>query len=489
VDFLQRLLSSSKPPKELTEADIEALPMLDLLKLAIGSESLGPLAAEYLGELLEKSPPGAWALPRHFDDRPLLAYLRSGDPHWSVIAVACMHPSGWVREAAIKAARLDEPRLIPYVAPRANDWVPAVAERAQSHVLGAIASTPAEALLKGMTPIARLRHGRREAGFIPRLEQAFLARPDLLALARRYGSREVRSWAFDIESGKPGEDIEQTILWALTEPHADLARKAAELALTRLQPEKTLPVIRRLAVDKSAQVRRVAIEMADALGPESNKVLEKLAVDSKWHLRAAARFLLEKRGVKLGAPEYRKKLPIPGAVAGLGEVGSREDLPVLVELLSHSLAEVREQAAWAVGKVGPGGAFPELTGMLSDSNHRVSNQAMRTMSQLGTSVGDEEIDRLVAEHIARALAVSQLLGRWREVRILLLCCQTESGSRKATRYLNSWLARSKLSPGLISEDEVSRAQKALALAGPHLDPDLASTIDAEIAFAWKLLHY
>ena len=79
------------------------------------------------------------------------------------------------------------------------------------------------------------------------------------------------------------------------------------------------------------------------------------------------------------------------SAVSLGQIGSREAVPVLVETLSDERApnDVRREAARALGLIGDAAAVPALRSVLSHRDPYLSRIAFEALSETRSAIGDE----------------------------------------------------------------------------------------------------
>ncbi|MEU9147569.1 hypothetical protein [Streptomyces sp. NPDC048349] len=281
------------------------------------------------------------------------------------IEVRLCHPDGRIREAALDAAR----PLLPLVAIRCADWVPAVRERARAVLAEALAADPSRTLIE-LTPLV-LRLARRERGVWAR---------DLFAAALRAGdpvpaplwrpARPARWWrpARDART-MTGEEPDTVLAWL---------RRSGDLPTRRFATGLTLEAglfgvrekARRAAEERDPATARLwadaALAAMAADGPDDEAVDHLLGghlpmvraggvtalrragrtAEAAGHLadrsslvRACARWLVRQDG---GDPYVHCRALVedpsrvtPYAVAGFAECAKPADAPLLRALLER----------------------------------------------------------------------------------------------------------------------------------------------------------
>ena len=251
----------------------------------------------------------------------------------ALASLAAFHPDGYVRERAISEGPALRVLLI-----RLNDWVPKVREAAQKRAAARLRSASAEEL-KAAFPAVRMleRGGRADHGEILALFSEVLRTPEGKRAAR-LGSDDpdpgIRAFAVSAMDG--AEDI--PLLWERLEQErqAFLRRRILE-KLIRAGEEAA---VRAGLTEKSAGCRLSALRLAES---EQCACAEEAALqaltDPSPSMRSQARAMLPGRDF---AALYRARLDEgPGALAGLGETGTKADAELLLPFVSGRPAQIR----------------------------------------------------------------------------------------------------------------------------------------------------
>lgn len=203
---------------------------------------------------------------------------------------------------------------------------------------------------------------------------AFIAeaasRPNIARRLRHHATGAAARWLFQTLRGKD-ESEEDVLRQALSHGDPGVRGWAAPRAAKH-------PVLWELFYSsRSAQLRRLALEFGT---PE---VREAGLIDLHPGVRNDARYLVGKRDF---AGYYRDRLPMPGAVSGLGEVGARGDKDLLVPLLEHKDAQVRVRAVESLYRLIENDAAEHLLRALYDPSGKVRRAAATALAHSSIAI-------------------------------------------------------------------------------------------------------
>ncbi|MFE9930525.1 hypothetical protein [Streptomyces sp. NPDC005533] len=378
--------------------------------------------------------PAAWTA---FDEEVRRARAHGGSlPCFDRPETRLCHRDGRIREAA-----LDGPDpVLPLVAIRCADWVPAVRERAR-RILGAALTADPARTLTDLTPLV-LRLGRREQGAwaLERFEAALRAEDPVLAPWWR-PARPATWWRAERPAHtRTGEQPDTVLAWLRWSPDLETRRFATRITLDRgLLGVRGLarraaveqdPVTGTLWTDAALAAlatggpRDADAAVATAAKADADAAVDALlgghlpmvraagvsalrragrAAEAAHHLtdrsgtvRACARWLLRQDG---GDPYayLRALVEDPDritryAVTGFAECAARADAPLLRALLDHPSGAVRAAAVAGLRHLDVTD-LGLLRPLLDDPSPSVAREASRS---LRASAGQLPADWLLA---------------------------------------------------------------------------------------------
>jgi len=233
---------------------------------------------------------------------------------------------------------------------RAGDWVGQIRKPARTE-LARVLAEESEKYLPRAVPMAVKLAGRYHGRYAYDLvTAAVLAAP--AEVRRRLATspdRDQRRLAFDADLSQDRLDLDALAGLAAQESDALIRHRAAQEAYERAVDGGHRPALRRLGTARSAGVRALGLTGLRQLGSEEDAVAA--LNDPAPLVRAIAREAARRSGIDV-VEHYRSAEPSPGSVAGLAEVGSDREGPVLLALLDHPSGAIRAAAVRALGRLG-----------------------------------------------------------------------------------------------------------------------------------------
>ncbi|MEU8620403.1 hypothetical protein [Streptomyces sp. NPDC048623] len=389
-----------------------------------------------LDEVVDVGRPGAWlalderirsvyewpglAFPAHKwlakSVRPTVLRDLPGDPAptEAELVLALCDGDGRIREAALPHAA-QRPAVLPLVAVRTTDWVPAVRDRALAVLTEALPRADARTLAVTAPVILRLRD-RVRGGRATDLLQELLrdAPPAALTALLLNRDRLTRRIALGlaVERGL----LSPTELAHLAAYDEDVAvqDRAANAALAAGVPDETLPL---LLGARTGAVRSAGVTALRKAGRAAEA--EPYLYDRSGLVRACARWVLRQDG-RDPLALYRAACADPAAVPrraplGLAECGDRKrDMEVLWDLTGHPDPLVRASAVAGL-RLFEVADFARLLPLLDDPAPGVVREAARALLPWAHRLPEEELVRRTGPdrplHVrVRALRLLRELG-------------------------------------------------------------------------------
>jgi alkylhydroperoxidase/carboxymuconolactone decarboxylase family protein YurZ len=410
---------------------------------------------------------------------------------WAALGMASLHRSGYVREAAVRELSLRRDKGHPelrFLILRLNDWVLPVRQLARDAVVGRLHPPYADAWMRALPLVSGLRRQRRvDHTQILDGVAAMLRTPGAKAArerARRSFEVSVRreGFRFDLSEEAPPEEL---VKGAFADSDV-IIRCCGVQALGRLPAGSArAALVRRAFADPASLVRRRAIALLDGEEPEARRTIwQELLADATPQLRRLARAALPEVDA---AAQYRALIGagrrLRGAIAGLGECGSDDDVWLLEPLLKDPRARVRGAALTASAVLDPDSVGPGLEA-LPDPSKRISSIAASVLSRRWR-IG-------LPEHVLAALSrpglaphayrngVAVLASQRSWPRLLWLLRAAASSSPElaaaATAQLDARMSEAPMT------GELESVEAALAAAPLH--PSLAAALRRDLQF-WK----
>lgn len=482
----------------------------DLLPLLAADDALTPDAARTVAALLRDVTPTqlAWIDERARTGSDWHAWrntwreLRPGTvsrlAHAATLETAAIgllasHRNGFVRAAAIEALgqRVDGQELV-FLSLRANDWVDVVAARARQLLLDRLRPDNRHAVLAALPFIVRVvGQRRRDHRDLERaLESVLLADGGDEVLARvsafgptvrrlayerllRAGSASV-SRIVDAAVGESDGVIRTNALRALAATAA-FDRHAA--TLERLLRDDPLPSIRRLSLTLLAERNpgRVAGLFPEVLLDRAACVRDVARFVARTHQLPVVVRDIYVRGLTSAGPRH-----VTAAIAGVGEVGAREDATLLTPHLGSPVPRNRRAALRALARLDPEGAAGPAIAALADDATSVRSAAVAILSARETHVdlafvseGRRSLPPCVRLDLLRVIARAP---KWVAAAGLLEAVGDEDDVVRAAavRSVDRWLDAFNRSQAKPSAAQRARIATVFEEAAPHLSARTAA---------------
>ena len=320
----------------------------------------------------------------HFDPDVWEAQCAPEEYH-ALLCMGTLHSSGYFRERCLRRL-LGTPEALPYILLRLNDWVPQIRHLAASTLCYLLQDAPMPLLLDCQVLLERLlrcSRCRQDETFRPwevypilteRWRQepgAVLASPPSVR-NRCYGALLVE---YRVRSAMGNTDA----LDALTDTllageHSRHLRSCLKIMYLRFSGS-TVPEERLRAdlCDRDGIVRQCAA----ARRLKQSGLWEdfpELLIDPSRQIRELAAFILQKSGFDcLGY--VRRRLPEPGALLALGELGTAEEIPLAALYLAAD--KTRSEALVALSRLHADEAASHVFAALTGTDRRAARTAFR----------------------------------------------------------------------------------------------------------------
>ena len=386
---------------------------------------------------------------------------------WAIMAVAASHRNGYVREVAVRGlAESRDGRAVPYLLLRLNDWVKQVRAAALDAIELFLQPAFAPDIIAALPVVSALiRRTRADHEELIHRVFTFLRSPGCEAAVRTgcgADDREIRRDCFQImllAKGGPGTRDAEAVLGAALADRDPAVRLWAARDFARALPAPWAEALARHALaDRSVQVRRAALAVvAPTLSDdEARPLLEAALLDTHTTARWQARILVLARGPFDLAGFYRRVLSsanqpvlVRGALLGLGESGTAEDIARVVPFLSADRLRVRCAALHARADLEPLASTEAYLAALRSVEPGLSREARRALEPRLDHVPVEILHALVVDHPLpahtrrNALSLANGKSKWERLPVLLDGCadSDEMVAKMASLLVDGWCAR------------------------------------------------
>jgi HEAT repeat protein len=385
--------------------------------------------------------PGFWNVgPRHV---VTLARLTGDAEATSVILAA--HPSGWVRQAALRM--LEEcctPLALGMLVLRSNDWVDAIRVEAQARLQAVASGDDSQRLVSILPAVEELARTDSRAGDFARAFLKHLAdRLTTTTLMRGLSDADqrVRRSAARLLASRRLPDGALDV--ALEQDDTVTACIVAEAAV-RTDPSQA--IAQRLMAARSVRLRRLGMARLIELGGDPAEDAARAALlDSHPLVRRQAQGHLLRSGVALSGIYAGSLDSHPAAaILGLAETGSAKDAGRVVPYASHPSARVRDAVCFALARLDAQAHRHTLLALARDPSARVAAHAAAAI--VGSHASAAELDQLwslVATRPARraVLAAFESLNRWLQLTYAFRAIASDIARNEGRLLLDRALSR------------------------------------------------
>ncbi|GGP43008.1 hypothetical protein [Streptomyces abikoensis] len=465
---------------------------VDDLALAVATAARHPAGRTTLESLLDTGDPQRWVtldlgvrrLPWFWSSAlPSMVWLEMAEPPPGepVLAVALCHPDGRVRQAALERAA-GVPALLPLVAVRCSDWVPPVRDLARAllraGLAGAAPRTVALVTAVALRTAVR-RHGAHAHDLLMEvLESADGEVTDVLLDSRDPATRRL---GHRIAVRRNRLSPARLARIAATDTDVVVQDICADAVLAHMKDGRHGELLEPLLRARAPRVRASGVTALHRTGRHDEATA--FLADRAGIVRACARWVLRQRGTD-PLPRYRELCagPLadvpPGAAAGLGECGTREDAALLHPLLAHPVARVRAHAVAALRALGAVDA-ELLRPSLDDPSAAVTREVSTALVSSGGRLPESCLwERLAADRPRHVRAAAFRLLATQRGMFQLRCCLTllddadhRLRERARTAVLRWGPADAPTAYAALPADERTRLDELIEGATPVLGED------------------
>lgn len=365
-------------------------------------------------------------IDRYIPERVARAVIGS-EPPTKVLGLLSFNPNGHTRELATRAlaGTTDDAALV-FLLLRANDWVPQVSEVARSALVRRCVPERARSFVGVLPLVERLNAQRRvdNAALIAQIETVITGThvgvAALVAALASETDRDVRRAIARLIAVRAVPIVGFEGAFADKDP---VVRTRVVLGALKhcsgTELERWLP---QFLLDPAPRIRSLAFQAADAKLPDVLRaVLPGLLFDGNFWMREFARqkMGLERKGfAALYAAEIARgdSPKLRAAIAGLGEVGTVDDVAVIVPRTQTGSSRTRQVALRALFGLLKEKAVPPLVDALGSDFEGVSKVATELLLTPGLiAFGDDvaPLTRALAPHVrANALRAIAGIDKW-----------------------------------------------------------------------------
>jgi HEAT repeat protein len=486
------------------------------------------ISSLHLLQLQDRLRGGEWNFSAHLGQWNAMKFERLAkffDTHPHLVAMSSFHHNGYVRESSVKYLEAQKSGIeLPFLLIRLTDWVAPVAARAKLALEARLNKDYLHHFIDHLLLIellAKKKRGSAPEGIAANVfEQihTMLKAPEngpLLLKGLTASSWETRRMCLKLlkviraellegaasaedKIAKARENSKRIIEAVLGEKDITNRLLIFEFAVD-LSTAEQIELMLRLGKDRGPSIRRNALENLCRINSEYiQSHLEKGLLDRSPLVREFARYKLIQTGGTFDVHHFYLKILkgkpsvkiISSVLAGLGEVGSEDDVPVLLEYIKHPQSGVRRFAMLSLGKLEPSGHDDIFLEMLNQSSIGLSRAASMIISELPEPVDGPTLfgifEQAEIKHVKlHAVRLFNSLPKWQRISYLLQATTSNQSDVKkmAITYVESWEQqyRTTFQYSLPSKDEANLFRQSVTGCDHNFNHQVKKTLEACLA--------
>lgn len=403
----------------------------------------------------------------------------------AVLVFSTFHPNGYIREQAVAALGTD-PKALPAVLLRCNDWVAQVRQAALESLTHLLEIAGVAEIAASLPVLEKLRRsGRCQLDdILPLFYRAFRRDPNLLPLGLESGDVRARRLCISLLPDLGTADMPYLTERVKQEPDPFL-RKLLYQTLLDLGADG-MDLSRRFLGDKYPPNRVLALEYLAEHGTEDLfRQAVALLMDKSGRVREAAREVVVQADKDFDLRQfYLDRLPVRPAVAilGLGETGNRKDCQAIGNFLAHPQPAVVRAAMTALMRLDP----EKYTGAVTEQLATDQPGVVKTAALLLGRHRDFDQDRVFAILQASQVENTRLkcavllfrTGKWDRLTyaLALLGGGYEKLDQACRLELMAWIHTYNRSYAPLGEEQRRRILALLNEKGAYLHPAVVNQL-------------
>lgn len=413
---------------------------------------------------------------------------------------ASMHPSGYVRERALRTFPPGRPELALAAALlRLNDPTPQIRKAGEALLAQRLPEADAAVSAHLLPLITALERAKRvgPSDWFTRFARVLLSEPDLAQLrcGLAHPACPVSGAFFRVVEGLSWPESESLLTSVMRESVPTLRRRALIAIRTQAPTADRLRLLPAFLHHHSPAVRAFALEavLADCDASNAHRILLEAITDRSAWVRGTALCFLQKTSLRESLlAQSRDALrhdsaPVESerAIRIIAAFGDSGDAPGVKLFLASPVAAVRIAALDLLAKHGGPPAREDLIRALADPVPAVANAAARLLAKCTVAPYQAELMRLARSPAARtrhhALRLLARTPRWTAMPFLLEEIATTPGAAlPALRVIELWMTRADSGYHRPTPTERAETERALAAHGAALPVALREKIRAAL---------
>ncbi|MFY0521328.1 HEAT repeat domain-containing protein [Lysinibacillus sphaericus] len=412
-----------------------------------------------------------------------------------ILGLCSFHPSGYFREKALHLLdQHDSGKELSYLLIRCNDWVTEVRDTAKKYVERRLKHSYVNNIVNNLPLVFKLKNTNRndnrkifeQVVHILSQKESF----PFLDKGTKSNFGKIRYFCYRviISSKMYNKELLLKYLKLEKEPHPRLLLFNELISDISVDEFKLYyPTLKK---DKFPMIRAKVLEKYFSFFPdESIKELENALLDKSGTIRSIARFLLSKQNKSDFASYYIRMLKsyqlVRGALLGLGEVGKKNHVELIIPYLDDSNVSIVKAAIRAISLLDGENHKAEFVGLLDHKDEGISKVARRSLSTVYYKDIKEQLYSLYTETNYKhtkyniALLLSSL-SKWDAIIYIIEFYVNEEESEISrlgkTNFIN-WIVNFNRTFDLPTKNQIVSIRNTLSKYGSELEKSDVSEIE------------
>lgn len=376
-----------------------------------------------------------------------------------LLCLLSLHENGYIRENAIIMLKdkIDK-QTLPFFLLRANDWVEAIRKKTQDIVLDYLTMNQnVHTILENLDMIQDMKSWlRSDLSKIMNVIEAMLINPEnhKVMIQEFYKSKNIyiKRVLFDylMQDKAHYEDL---IIAGIKSKDPVILDKALISMKKQIHKFDKGRCFYELMRSKSARARMAALEIAQDIltDEEYRKIALELLCDRSIGVREMSREILNGLSKREFCDYYLKRLDsnnnnLVGAILGVGETGTSNEINALKQFLNHENTRVRKAALISICKLDEEKSLDYLYEVLCSDNLVDSRHATRLLSNKMITMDAftlyelYQLEGLAAHVYENIIELTNYTSKWDQLEVLLMIAKhnEEHNKERISECIRKW---------------------------------------------------
>ncbi|RPJ94799.1 HEAT repeat domain-containing protein [Rummeliibacillus sp. TYF005] len=404
-----------------------------------------------------------------------------------ILGLCSFHPNGYFREKALHLLdQHDSGKELTYLLIRCNDWVIEVRDTARKYVERRLKHSYVKNIVNNLPLLFKLKNTNRndnskvfeQVVHILSQKESF----PFLDEGTKSNFGKIRYFCYKMIISSKVYDKELLFNYLKLEKEPHLRLLLFNELINDISVDEFKLYYPTLEKDKFPMIRAKVLEKYYSFFPdESIKELEKALLDKNGTIRSIARFILSKQNKFDFASYYIRMLKtdqfLRGAILGLGEVGKKDHVEMIIPYLDNSDVSIVKAAIRSISLLDVENHKAELVGLLGHKHEGISKTARKSLSTVYDKDLKDQLYSLYTEtHYKHtkyniALLLSSLSKWYAIIYIIEFYVNEEESeiSRLGKANFNNWIVNFNRTFDLPTKNQIVSIKNTLLKYGNKLE--------------------